>query len=95
MTDRKPGLDDPDRAAFAWARYRRMMRWTALAAGLGVVLALLWLDARGPLPLHMAIATTAGVGLTILLGGALMGLVFLSAGTGHDEEADRFMDRDP
>ena len=28
-----------------------------------------------------------GFGLSILLGGALMGLVFLSSGTGHDERS--------
>ncbi|MDB5689230.1 MAG: hypothetical protein JWL91_1106, partial [Sphingomonas bacterium] len=41
----------------------------------------------GALTVHMIIATTAGVGLTVLLGTALMLLVFLSAGTGHDDDA--------
>ena len=88
------GLDDPDYAAFAWGRYRRIMRWMALVAMLCIGGALGWLRAQGTVPLHMAIATTLGVGLTTLLGTGLMGLVFLSSGTGHDEEADRWAGRD-
>ena len=37
----------------------------------------------------MVIATIAGVGLTILVGTGLMGLVFLSNRSGHDDEANR------
>ena len=37
----------------------------------------------------MVIATIAGVGLTVLVGTGLMGLVFLSNRTGHDEDAAR------
>jgi hypothetical protein len=88
------GLDDPDYAAFAWGRYRRIMRWMSAVAVACVAIALLWLRARGPLPLQMVIATTLGVGCTVLLATALMGLIFLSSGTGHDEEADRWTGRD-
>jgi hypothetical protein len=37
---------------------------------------------------HFYIAVAMGISLTMLLGGALMGLVFLSNGTGHDESVD-------
>jgi hypothetical protein len=37
----------------------------------------------------MVIATVAGVGLIVLVGTGLMGLIFLSNRTGHDEEASR------
>jgi hypothetical protein len=37
--------------------------------------------------LHLVIATAAGVGLSVLLGTALMGLVFLSNRTGADDDA--------
>ena len=75
-------------AARAWARYRRLMRWMALLATAAVIVALVYLKSRGgPLPLPMVIATIAGVGLSVLLGTALMGLVFLSAAGGHDEDA--------
>ncbi|MBU3076847.1 hypothetical protein [Sphingomonas quercus] len=76
----------PEERAHAWARYRRLMRWMALVAALVVAAVLVWLKASGtPMPLPMVIATIAGVGLSMLLGTALMGLVFLSAGSGHDD----------
>ena len=84
------GRPDYERAASAWARYKATMRWMALAALVSVLLALLYLEAAGgPVPIHMAIATVAGVGLSVLLGTALMGLVFLSSNSGHDEGAHR------
>ena len=71
-------------AARAWARYRRLMRWMALLAAAAVAIALIYLKSRGPLPLPMALATVFGVGLSVLLGTGLMGLVFVSAESGHD-----------
>lgn len=77
-----------DRAALAWARYKRLMSWMAIAAVVAVLLALIYLKSEGrPVPIHMMIATIAGVGLTVLLGTALMGLVFLSNASGHDDAA--------
>lgn len=38
-----------------------------------------------PVSIHFYIATALGIGAMMLLTGALMGLVFLSHGTGHDE----------
>jgi len=81
---------DFERAAVAWARYKRMMKWMALAAVVTVLLALIYLKSFGePVPIHMMIATIAGVGLTVLVGTGLMGLIFLSNRTGHDEAAHR------
>jgi len=66
------------------------MRWMALLALVCVLLSLIYLKSFGdPVPIHMAIATIAGVGLTVLVGAGLMGLIFLSNRTGHDEEASR------
>ena len=87
MDERKPTLDDPAYAAFAWGRYKRLM-WAMAGFSLlcvGVALGVLWWN-NGPLPLHMIIATTGGVFFTAFLTAALMGLVFLSSGTGHDEQ---------
>ncbi|WP_294263757.1 hypothetical protein [uncultured Sphingomonas sp.] len=85
-----PDLDDPDYARLAWRRFRRILGWMGLlgvACGIGALVVLyLWL---GTLHLHMAIATFLGMFGTVLMGGALMGLVFLSSGTGHDETVDR------
>lgn len=79
---------DFKRAASAWAYYKRMMRWMALAALVSVLLALIYLKSSGePVPIHMMIATIAGVGLSVLLGTALMGLIFLSNNSGHDDAA--------
>jgi hypothetical protein len=89
-------LDDPDYADFAWGRYRKLMIWMAgaalvtVVAGLGV---LRWLI--GPIPIHMIIATAGGIFFSVLLAAALMGLVFLSAGSGHDDSIrDPFEDLD-
>lgn len=91
MTEPGRDLDDPEYAAFAWARYRRVLKWMAVFALVVAVLSVLvlwwWLDTMA---LHLAIATGLGVGLSILLAAALMGLMFLSSGSGHDETVDRF-----
>jgi hypothetical protein len=79
---------DYERAAEAWARYKTMMKWMVLAAVITVGLSLLYLwRSGGPMPLHLVVATIAGVGLTMLVGTGLMGLVFLSNRSGHDEDA--------
>lgn len=85
MIPRSP-LDDPHLAQFAWARYRRLMRWMMLATVTMVIGAMVALyRANGLVSIHMYIATALGIGFTMLLMSALMGLVFLSSGTGHDE----------
>ena len=86
---RKIALDDPEIATTAWNRFRRLMRWMALWGAVCVVIVLAVLHIWGvPLPLHMIIATSAGVWFTFMLGTALMSLTFLSSGTGHDEQID-------
>ena len=78
-----------ERTALAWARYKRLMSWMAIAAVVAVLLALIYLKSSGgPVPIHMMIATIAGVGASVLLAAALMGLVFLSSGSGHDERIE-------
>jgi hypothetical protein len=68
----------PEASALAWSRYKH------IAAGLAVAYLKATSDA---MPWQMVVATIAGVGLSVLLGTALMGLVFLSDRTGHDEAA--------
>lgn len=85
MTRRSP-LDDPARAAHAWARYRRIMGWMmAVTVGLVAGSAILLYRSNGMVSVHFYIAAALGVGFTMLLASALMGLVFLSSGSGHDE----------
>jgi len=75
-------------AAYAWARYKRLMRWMATIAFGTAAASLFYLWASGqPMRLHMVIAVFAGVALTVLVGTGLMGLVFLSSRSGHDEDA--------
>lgn len=89
MSDKPSGLDDPDYAAFAWARYRRLLGWMGLATALIVAIAVWLLDIwYGPLSWVAILAAIAGFGATIMMAAALMGLVFLSSGSGHDEDVD-------
>ena len=91
MPDHPPGLDDPAYAAFAWARFRRIMKWMGLATAAIVALSLVWLEiGYGPLSWVTIVATVVGLSATIMLAALLMGLVFLSSGTGHDEAVDDF-----
>ena len=77
-----------ERTAEAWARYKRLMSWMAVAAVVAVLLAVIYLKSSGsPVPIHMMIATIAGVGFSVLLGTGLMGLVYFSNNSGHDEGA--------
>lgn len=96
MSD-KQGLDNPQIAAIAWARFRRIMLWMALGGAVCVGVALLCLRLwAGPMPIHMILATILGVWLTFMLGTGLMALVFLSSGTGHDQQIiDRMKDEAP
>ena len=82
------GKPDHARAAAAWKRYWTIMRWMALLAVVAVLLSLIYLKSSGqPVPIHMLIATAAGVGLTILVAAGLMGLLFVSNRSGYDDEA--------
>lgn len=84
MAKRSP-LDDPGSSAHAWARYRRLMRWMGLFTLVVIAIALFYLSRlEGSVPIHFYIATALGIGGAIMLMAALMGLVFLSSGTGHD-----------
>lgn len=69
-------------------RFARIMRVAALFAIVIAALAVA-LVARGQaqLHVHMLIATALGIGLTVLLGTALMSLAFLSNKSGHDDAA--------
>ena len=77
-------------------KFRRIMK---LLAGFSIVIAaiavlLVARGGQGP-HIHMMIATALGAGLSVLLAGALMSLVFLSARSGHDTEASNFEKDEP
>lgn len=95
MVQKSP-LDDPENAAYAWARYRQIMKLLLAVTVATVLIAVGLLYAfNGMVSVHFYIAVALGISFTMLLGGGLMGLVFLSNGTGHDESVDnRLPDRD-
>lgn len=79
-------LDDPENAGFAWARYKWLMKLMTAITSLVVIVALVALHRSGyDVSIHFYIATGLGIGAAMMLTAALMGLVFLSSGTGHDE----------
>lgn len=90
MSNAPHGLDDPESARFAWARFRRTMIWMAFIAVAFIAVAIGVLEyVYGPMSFVAILAAIGGFGGSILLAGALMGLVFLSSGSGHDEDVDR------
>lgn len=94
--DTPRALDDPAIARTAWRRFRTLMQWMALTGAGLVLLVLAALYFAGtPMPVHMIIATSLGVWCTFMLGTGLMSLVFLSSGTGHDEQIEGRLGVDP
>lgn len=89
-------LDDPNSAAHAWARYRRLMRFMMTITLFMVAASCIALyRENGLVSAHFYVATALGIGFAMLLTSALMGLVFLSSGTGHDQSVvDPFDDED-
>jgi hypothetical protein len=83
------GLDDAAHAAHAWARFRRIllaMAAAAMALALGVIAYLWW--SAGPLPWLFIAFTIFGIWATFMMAALLMGLMFLSSGTGHDHSIE-------
>lgn len=66
-------------------RFWRIFRLLVLLSIVVAVVAVLLVTQGERTPIHVIIATALATGLTVLLGTALMTLVFLSAETGHDE----------
>lgn len=85
MTVPPSPLDDPANSAHAWARYKRIMGYMAWLTLAVVVATMAFLfKENGFVSINLFIAAALGIGGMMLLTAALMGLVFLSSGTGHD-----------
>ena len=67
-----------------WRIFRLLALLSVAIAALAVVLVA---QGQSELRIHMLIATALGTGLMVLVGSALMTLVFLSASSGHDDSA--------
>lgn len=90
MSNEPSGLGDPSYRAFAWRRFRVILGWMGLAAVVIVAGAVCLLDYwYGPLGWVAILAAIGGFGGTVMMAAALMGLVFMSSGSGHDEDVDR------
>ncbi len=76
-------------------QFFKLMRW-GLLFSLAIAAIAVLLVARGDdsIHIHMLIATALGVGLSVLLGIALMSLVFLSNRAGHDNDAADHQQKD-
>lgn len=78
-------LDDPAYAAFAWGRFAEILAWMTAAAGMTTILGLVAIATlAGPMPWFLALAAALGIFFTVWVAAALMGLAFLSSGSGHD-----------
>ena len=67
-----------------WRIFRLLALLSIVIAAIAVVLVTM---GAGEIHASLIIATALGVGLTVLLGSALMALMFLSSESGHDEAA--------
>ncbi len=95
MGEPETSLDDPRYAAFAWGRFKRILWWMAGVASLASAVAvgmMRW--SLGWMGIHVALATVLGTFGTIMMTAALMGLMFLSSGSGHDEQVRDPLDRE-
>jgi len=74
-----------------WRIFRLLALLSVVIAAIAVVLV-----TRGAGEIHasLVIATAMGTGLTVLVGSALMTLVFISNSTGHDDAAGGIRKKD-
>jgi hypothetical protein len=69
-------------------QFLKIMRWGALfSIAIAIVAVALVAQGDSQFRVHMLVATALGVGLSVLLGIALMTLVFLSSRMGQDASA--------
>ena len=75
-------------------QFFKLMRWGALfSLAIAAIAVLLVAQGDEAIHLHMLIATALGVGLSVMLGIALMTLVFLSS-RAHDADAADHQQKD-
>lgn len=78
----------PPAAAALKQRFWRVFRLLVLfAVVIGAIAVALVARGQEEFRLHMLVATGVGITLTVLVGTALMTLTFLSASSGHDDQA--------
>ena len=75
-------------SATAMSQFKRMMAWIVLVAVLTVAGALWFAAATTGLTVHMVVAMTAGVLISVVLGCGLFALAFFSDKSGHDQRVN-------
>jgi uncharacterized membrane protein YjjP (DUF1212 family) len=76
-------------------QFFKIMRWGALfSLAIAAIAVMLVAQGDDTIHIHMLIATAMGVGLSVLLGIALMTLVFLSNRMGQDADAAHHIEKD-
>ena len=79
-------LPETPQAGFAKKRFMRLMKIMGIATTIAVAVTwTLFYRELGFVSIHFYIATGLGVAFAMMLMGTLMGLVFLSSGSGHDD----------
>ena len=74
-----------------WRIFRLLALLSVVVAAIAVVLVTM---GAGEVHASLIVATALGVGLTVLLGSALMVLMFVSAESGHDDAASHHIGED-
>ena len=89
MPDGKPRPDPiPSPRHSLMRRFWRIFRLLALLSiAIATIAVVLVTRGMGEVHASLIIATALGIGFTVLLGSALMALMFLSSSSGHDEAA--------
>lgn len=78
--------DSDQRRAFARAGFKRLLVYLAIAGVLMVAAAITYLASYGALTGTLVFTVTAGVFVSVMLGGGLMAAGFFSSDSGHDDE---------
>ena len=78
-------VEQNDNSISAMSQFKRMMAWIVLVAVLTVGGALWFAAATTGLTVHMVVAMTAGILVSVVLGSGLFALAFFSDKSGHDQ----------
>ena len=82
----QPSSERSGVSAHAWARFRWLMKVTAVVTVVVMLAAFAFFYySQEDLSFHFYIALGLGIAGAMFMTAGLMGLVFLSSGTGHDE----------
>lgn len=74
------------RLSMLWHLRRVVKGMAMITIAVAAIAVLLGILGTGGVPIHLLIATALGIGLTVLLGTALMIITFLNSSSGHNEQ---------